>query len=35
MNAPAGYHDDCVISLALAEWGRSNISMYSEEEIEW
>jgi len=35
MNAPAGYHDDCVISLALAEWGRTNVAMYSEEEIEW
>jgi hypothetical protein len=21
-NAPAGYHDDCVIALALAQWGR-------------
>jgi len=21
MNAPSGYHDDCVISLALAIWG--------------
>jgi hypothetical protein len=21
-NAPAGYHDDCVIALALANWGR-------------
>jgi hypothetical protein len=22
-NAPGGYHDDCVISLALAQWGRN------------
>jgi hypothetical protein len=21
MNAPVGWHDDCVISLALAAWG--------------
>jgi hypothetical protein len=21
-NAPSGYHDDCVIALALANWGR-------------
>ena len=25
MNAPAGQHDDCVISLALANWGRSKL----------
>ncbi len=25
MNAPAGMHDDCVISLALAAWGRGQI----------
>ncbi len=24
MSAPAGHHDDCVISLALAYWGLSN-----------
>ena len=25
MNAPAGMHDDCVISLALAAWGRGQV----------
>lgn len=27
-SAPDGYHDDCVISLALANWGRKNMKTY-------
>jgi len=32
-NAPEGYHDDCVISLALANWGSRSARTYTAEDL--